>query len=111
MTTPTSTESITNSDGEPKLNGATVPTDTMSPLDTLKAKYAQEVSSELASLDWANDPAGSAIKLGEITTTIHAKAQADLDAGRAAEKEKEDTLSKATDAARATGLLALTPGW
>ncbi len=104
------TASTIDTDNEPKLNGATVP-ETMSPLDALKAKYAQEVASELASLDWAGDPAGSAVKLGEITNTIHAKAQADLDTVNKAAKEKEATLAKVIDAARGTGLLAFKPVW
>lgn len=105
------TTSTIDTDNEPKLNGATVPAETMSPLDTLKAKYAQEVASELASLDWANDPAGSAVKLGQITSTIHAKAEADLSTAKKAESEKEATLAKVIDAARGTGLMAFKPVW
>ncbi len=109
MTSSTSTIEI-NTDGEPKLNGATVPY-TMSPLDTLKAKYAQEVANELAGLDWAGNPAGSAVKLGEITTAIHTKAEAELATAKKAESEKADTLNKTTDAARATGLMTFTDPW
>lgn len=115
MTTPTSTEESQtdqelDSDGNPKLNGATVP-EPMSPLETLKAKYAQEVASELASLDWAGDPAGSAVKLGQITATIDAKAAADIATTKKAEVEKEATAAKVIDAMRGTGLLAFKPVW
>ena len=96
-----------------KLNGATVVDDPMSDLDKLLVKYGAEMADEFAQVTamFAKDPVKASEMLLGITARQRERAQADLDAIKAEEAEREASLAKIVEATRASGLLAFSAVW
>lgn len=98
---------------EPKLNGTTVPEETMTDLQKLLVKYGTEMAGEFAEIAplWGTDPAKAAEMQMGITQRIHEKASIELADQDKAKKEQETNRASAVEAFRATATLTFNTLW